>query len=83
MKYYRLITPNVTAVQWTGDNINEIKEFLKITDITKNVRQAIFFEYNHWNYIASLNQFIVFKDGELSIWMPGQFITTYEVVARH
>lgn len=69
-KNYRTKPQNIKAVKWTGENVEEVKEFLKERYIANTEDHVFFHQYDHVSSIglarfATKGDYIFTKDGNL------------------
>jgi hypothetical protein len=78
---YRKKPVEIEAVQWTGNNLTEIKTFMNNTDIQGDSNNNLFIATLEGVMTASVNDFIIKGvKGEYYPCKPDIFIATYEEV---
>jgi hypothetical protein len=91
MKYIRKTSETIEAVQWKGDNKQEMFEFLEwfFWDKTKDIARGIKFEYNGDKglHVGQINVDIgdyIIKDGkEFIVYCEDTFNETYELAFQN
>lgn len=80
-KLYRKKPVVIEAVQWTGENINEVLDFMKWRNASHDKHAGLVIHTLEGNHNASPGDFIIKGvHGEFYPCKPGIFEKTYEAV---
>ena len=80
MTQYKKRPPTVAAIQWTGDNLEELLEFIPQPFSIRAHSKQLLIPSTVGSLTANKGDWVVNNDGDYEVYFPSSFEEMYEAV---